>query len=192
MLKFHVEIEGSIGALQYVRKELSNLTEFYTEYAYPKMLRDLDKLFEVQGRPKWSNLKDKYAKWKSVNYPGLTILQLQGLLRDSYTISSHPQHNVSITHRTISVYSSVEYAPLHESGTGDMDARPVVGSLSIDQGLRNQYNKQFKRHVQRVITKSGHAAKVSVRTAAGKRGSRSRPQIRAQTRTQQLGNIRRS
>lgn len=167
MLRFDVSIDATIEAINYVREQLSDLSEFYMNYMYPKMLRDIDKLFEEQGRPRWQALKENYERWKRRYYPGLPILQLSGELRDSYSISSHPSHVLEIHPRSISLSSDVPYASLHETGTDDMAARPVIGSLFLDQGLRNQYQKLFKRHIQRTMKAAKHAGTVSVATKIG-------------------------
>ena len=191
MLKFEVELESSIEALKYIQSELSDLREFYEELVYPKMLRDIETIFEREGRPTWDRLSDNYAKWKQRYYPGLPILQLSGNLRDSYTITGHEHHNAVITERTISVYSSLPHAALHESGTDTMPARPVIRGLMLDSGIRNQYNKQFRRHVQKIARQAGQVSRVGVKTTSGKSAHRSRQQIRKQTRTQQVGKITR-
>ena len=190
MFRFEVTVDAAVNVVSYISRELSDLREFYEERFYPKMLRDFDKLFEVQGRPPWAALFERYGKWKAMHFPYLGILQLSGVLRDSYTISSHPDHELDITDRTIAIRSLVEYAALHESGTDRMTDRPVVGSLTLDTGLRNQYNKLLRRHVQKIIRDSKQEGKVGVGTSVGRRqtGTASgRQRIRQQRR---LGSIR--
>ena len=172
MIRFEISVEGAVGVISYVQSKLSDLREFYEEYFYPKMLRDFDKLFEEEGRPHWAALSDKWAYYKSRVVPHAKILEFSGDLRDSYTISSHPNHELEITARTISLRSTIEYASLHETGTDVMSARPVVGSLSLDKGLRNQYNKLLRRHVQRIVRESGESAKVGVSTEVSKQQSK--------------------
>ena len=192
MLRLQVVIDAPQITLNYVAQELGNLRDFYEERVYPKMLRDLDKIFEDEGRPPWAALRPSTISFKQRYYPGMPILQREGILRDSYAISTHPDHEIEITARTISLHSSVEYAGLHESGTSNMKARPVVGGLSLDKGLRNQYNKLLSRHVNRIIKQANlQASRVGVRTAVGGRARRSRPQIREQTRVLSVGRVTR-
>lgn len=187
MLYFDVTVEAAVETLTRISRKLKNLREFYEDNFYPKILRDFDKIFESEGRPTWAALSEKYAEYKARHYPLAGILERSGDLRDSYTISSHPDHNVEITNRTISVYSSVEYASLHESGTGNMPDRPVVGAIELDTGLRNQYNKLLRRHVQKVIRESqAEASSVSVKTSKPKRNTSTltgRRKIRSRKRT---------
>ena len=171
MLKLNISLDAPVATIVYVNEKLSDLRDFYEDYIYPKVLRDLDKMFEVEGRPPWAALNEVYAHYKNIHFPGAGILERTGELRDSYTISSHPSHVLQIGPKSFSLKSGVHYASLHETGVSstNLPARPVVGGLTLDKGLRNQYNKVFRRHVQRVIKQGKkQAAHVGVQTSYSK------------------------
>ena len=171
MLKLNISLDAPIATVVYVNEKLSDLRDFYEDYIYPKVLRDLDKMFEVEGRPPWAALNEVYAHYKNIHFPGAGILERTGELRDSYTISSHPSHVLQIGPKSFSLKSGVHYASLHETGVSstNLPARPVVGGLTLDKGLRNQYNKVFRRHVQRVIKQGKkQASHVGVHTTQSK------------------------
>jgi hypothetical protein len=72
------------------------------------------------GRP-WAALSPAYAEWKAQKYPGKTILQATGDLRQA---ASRPSRTSTPRSLTLSIDDpKLEY---HQDGTGRMPARPLV------------------------------------------------------------------
>ena len=73
----------------------------------------------------WKDLSPAYAEWKGRAFPGMPILEATGALRAGLTQSSSPFASREWSSSEFSFGTAgVEYASLHQSGTGRMPPRP--------------------------------------------------------------------
>lgn len=82
-------------------------------------------------------LSTPYATYKAQRFPGETILRATGHLEESLTSRDALDAIFIVDKGEIILGSKVEYAVLHQRGTGRLPARPPI-SLSDDQLRRMQ------------------------------------------------------
>lgn len=73
------------------------------------------------GGQTWAPLSPNYAAWKSVHFPGRSILIRDGDLRRA---ASEPRREVTPT--TLSLWIDDPVATYHQDGTDRMPARPLI------------------------------------------------------------------
>lgn len=108
------------------------------------------KVFRRGGYPdKWQPLSSKYAKWKSMNYPGRPIMVLHGDLRAAMTGDFGGIQDLTKV-RPVSVIKKQEaefgaegpYVLRHHNGTGGMPKRKLV---QMTDQMRNRWVKIIHR-----------------------------------------------
>lgn len=77
-----------------------------------------------RGGSGWSPLSPEYGRWKARVRPGKSILEFDGLLRDSLT--KRPFGVDEITGTGMTVGTGVPYAPYHQNGTEKLPARQIL------------------------------------------------------------------
>jgi phage gpG-like protein len=102
-------------------------------YVFPKLVpvfeAELTAQFDARGRGPhagaWAQLSERYAAWKSLNYPGAGILERSGNLREALTSTSSPFALRDIQSEQFDFGTrGVEYASFHQTGTDFMVDRP--------------------------------------------------------------------
>lgn len=73
------------------------------------------------GGEHWQELSPDYAAWKSVHYPGKSILIRTGGLRHAASDMRR-----AVTPRTLTMWIDDPVASFHQDGTDRMPARPLI------------------------------------------------------------------
>lgn len=116
-----------------VERAAANITD-YGRYIFPKLTpifeQAMERQFAAEGagprRGHWSPLTEKYAEWKSRNFPGNPILQLSGRLKQALTQSSSPFARRVFSGDTFDFGTTgVPYATFHQLGTVKMVDRAI-------------------------------------------------------------------
>lgn len=90
----------------------------------PAFIRWMRMQFESEGSyggSPWAPLSPEYLAWKMVHYPGKSILQAEGDLRQA---ASRPEREARPLDLVLTIVDpKIEY---HQEGTDNMPARPLI------------------------------------------------------------------
>lgn len=90
----------------------------------------------------WAPLSPAYAAWKSLHYPGKTILRRTDKLYESLTV--RPLAIERIGKQSATVGTDVPYARYHRDGTDKMPSRPF---LELTAELQRSVNNRILDHI---------------------------------------------
>lgn len=124
----------------------------------PMVAEAADRVFASEGRGRWPQLSEAYARWKAKHYPGKGILELTGAYRNAATQIGASGNVVEVgdDHLTYGV-EGLEYPVFHESGTERMPARPVFELLQEDEELSDSVKEAISEHVNQKLSETNLA-----------------------------------
>lgn len=133
------EVAGILGAIQDV---VADLSPFWRDVVAPAYFADIQDRFALEGQGRtrgglfargrqWAPLSPAYRIWKEKHFPGRTILERTGRLKESLdwdgwgpgpdgVFEAHPTFMIAGT--------SVPYASAHMTGRANMPARPFLSA----------------------------------------------------------------
>ena len=158
-----VQIKGTPQLDTIIRKieQLSEnlIADFDWESLAPMVADAADRIFASEGRGRWPQLSESYARWKSKHYPGKGILELTGVYRRAATRIGAPNNFVEVgdDHLTYGVEGFDPNYPLfHEDpGEGDrLPARPVFELLEEDEELSRDVKEAFSEHINQKLSEA--------------------------------------
>lgn len=103
----------------------------------------------LSGR--WAALSPAYAKWKSVKYPNMPILQATTVLMQSMTSPDAADSVFRPEADQLTIGSRAPYATAHQRGSG-LPARPVI---SLTEADKRRIQKAIQGPLAQFIRKQG-------------------------------------
>jgi phage gpG-like protein len=136
--------------------ELANFGQYIFPRMTPVFEDEMRSQFDAEGQGasgSWAPLSEQYAAWKEDHYPGQPILQREGTLHEALTSSGSPFARRVVSGDEFDFGTiGVEYASVHQLGSGRMPARPL-----FDMGT----------DFERILLREGEAAAREAMEAAG-------------------------
>ena len=83
---------------------------------------------------KWAPLSPNYAPIKERKYPGMPLMVATGDLRSS--LAARPFGIDEVTSKGMVVGTGVPYAKYHQTGGGNLPARPLIGRINPSDRAR--------------------------------------------------------
>lgn len=137
-----MEIQLSVFGEEIVRRELLRWADA-AEDMDPVFAELRDDFYDIeerafategkwQGEP-WEQLSPRYARWKARHFPGTTILEREGKLKQSLTSRTGPDAIYDESEDGMFVGSRNPYGAFHQHGTRNMPRRPPVAFTEADK-----------------------------------------------------------
>ena len=148
------EIQTLQAQISELRRRFSNYTRYFNDFAAPLIAGEIAEAFETEGRGEWPELDEDYAAWKSINYPGKSILRREDNYIQAATSAAHPGNvfKVSPFEMTWGVdggyFESAfgyDYPSGHELGEGRLKKRPVFELLTATGRLDEELGRLFDK-----------------------------------------------
>lgn len=150
------------------RKIISDLTEFWDDYASPLVIDEMTRIFTTEGYGTWAALSPKYKAQKEKAYPGKTILRRKDTFFQAVTrkdvqgnryFRDADEMALGVDIGWFKSTYGFPYPVAHEFGTDKMSARPVFSTAAeseilqnkLVEGLKDYLHKKINEEAQRVF-----------------------------------------
>lgn len=140
----NVDLSGLVHLLEGMQRRAGDLRPAWERWGddVADALRDQ---FHTEGArfgEAWAALSPRYAAWKTLHFPGKTVLRRTDRLYASLT---HRPFAVERVHADSAEFGTdVPYAIFHQRGTRFMPARPII---SDDSELIDKARRLVARHI---------------------------------------------
>lgn len=137
-MDINVEVLSNIvGWIQLVLMRAQNLSSITSKIA-KDMRAEIMMNFVLEGRPHWKKLSDVWLAYKAKHGYSTRILDMTGVLRNSFGMENDNKRAV--------VYSDVTYAPYHEYGA-PRSHLPQREFLQFPKGKETTYQQWVDNYI---------------------------------------------
>lgn len=157
------------------RHQLHDLTDYWLQYAGPRLSEDVQKNFDEGGTPSggWAPLSPGYAKWKAKHYPNRGLLirteRLKRSLRfvagPGFLAQPGPDTIVEASERAFVFGTRVPYGRHHQRPTGNRPPRRRI--LFLPAGASTVYGKLLHQYAVSVAARAGLRTRLAIQAASG-------------------------
>lgn len=157
-MQIRIQTQSNIDA--FIR-EIGRLSETLIEdfdwgSLAPMVVEAADRIFASEGRGKWPQLNEAYARWKERNYPGKGILELTGAYRKAATQIGAAGNVVEVgdDYLTYGVEGFDPNYPLFHEDPREgsrLPARPVFELLEEDEELARDVKEALNEHINQKL-----------------------------------------
>lgn len=117
--------------------------------AFREMAKDFKKIEQGQfgsaggrGSGGWQPLSKSYAEWKSRNFPGIPLMVLSGLMRESLQ-GNNPWTIEEIEPHQMRLGTRIPYAKMHQQGGSKLPQRRLIDLTEDDKTRWMKFVQQY-------------------------------------------------
>ncbi len=171
MVRLQLTIDGADRvdvALSRFGAQLGDLRRFWTQYAAPKLYRDIQDNFDQTGALSggWAPLSPRYAAWKATHYPGRPLMVRTGRLKQSLTHDG-PEGILETSHRVMVIGTRIRYAKHHQRGGSTAGRPPQRRLLFLIRGASQSLGRLLHAFAVDEARRAGLRTRAALLAGAG-------------------------